>query len=206
MNFQDLKLKVNSDYNIAKLPTGEEIQVKKYLPVSDKIDLIDIALQKSEQNGIFNEIALDMHFELNIIYLYTDLLFTPEDREDEFELYDKLNNNNIIVSVIGAMEEGEYETLLTYCREMKDNILKYRNSAAAVMRGFIQDLPTKMREAAEVLNEFDPEKYPELMNFVTATNGGRSIFTNTKIPVNQETAPVSTAAPNLKVSSAKKDN
>ena len=111
MKYSDLKLKLNIDYNIAKVGDNE-IQVLQYLPVSDKIDLIQIALQKSLENGMYNEIKLDVYFNLYLIYMYTNLEFTDEEKANEFELYDKLNCNYVITSVISAMEESEYDSLL----------------------------------------------------------------------------------------------
>ena len=46
---------------------------------------------------------LDAYFHLNIIYLYTDIEFDEEDKEDELELYDKLEANKVILPVLGAI-------------------------------------------------------------------------------------------------------
>ena len=56
MNFQDLKLKSSVQQTELTLQNEEHIKVKSTIPVSDVIDLIQIALQKSEENGIYNEI------------------------------------------------------------------------------------------------------------------------------------------------------
>ena len=67
--FKELNLTYN---DTPKTITINDIQVKvkQYIPVEDKIDLIQTALQKSEENGIYNDIKLDIHFHLNIVYLY----------------------------------------------------------------------------------------------------------------------------------------
>lgn len=174
MLYKDLKLKLNTDYNIAKVGDNE-IQVLQYLPVSDKIDLIQIALQKSLENGIYNEIKLDVYFNLYLIYMYTNLEFTDEEKANEFELYDKLNCNNIIISVIGAMEEGEYEDLMSYLKIVKANNEKYKTSAAAVLQSFIQDLPKNAQAAADIVDNFDKEKYKNVVEFAKSANGNRPI-------------------------------
>ena len=111
MNFTDLKL--NTDLNSVSSFTinDQQINVKQFLPVEDKYDLIAITLQKAEEDGLYNELLLDVFFHLNIIYLYTDIEFNAEDREDELVLYDILEANDVIDKVIANMQEGEYEAL-----------------------------------------------------------------------------------------------
>lgn len=174
MNFSELKLTLNTDYNIAKVG-NKEIKVLQYLPIKDKIDLIQIALQKAEENGIYNEIKLDMFFELYLIYMYTDLEFSEEERANAEETYDILNCNNIILSVIGAMEEDEYDNLCEYLEIMKENNLDYRYSTAALLQSVIQDLPKNAEAAAAIVDSFDKNKYQSVVDFAKAANGGRPI-------------------------------
>ena len=210
MKFSDLKLNTAIEEKELVLSSGEKILVKSTIPVSDKIDLIQIALQKAEEDGIYNQIKLDIYFHLNLLYLYTDIDFSTEDREDEMRLYDILENNGVIVDVISAIGEEEYEGLVNYLEDIKKANLKYKNTAAAVLTRIIQDLPKNAAAAKEIIDSFDTEKYPELVNFVTAANGGRNINTNQPMaPIGQETVPVSTPAnqtPKLKVTSVSKKN
>ena len=46
MKYSDFNFKLDTDYNVAKIGNAE-VKVLKYLPIKDKIDLIQIALQKS---------------------------------------------------------------------------------------------------------------------------------------------------------------
>ena len=195
MNFKDLNLKTQYLTNTTSFTyrniAGQdcEINVKEYLPISDKNDLIQIALQKAEEDGLYNEILLDVYFHLNIVYLYTDIEFSAEDREDEMQLYDILETNGITTEVIAHMGEGEYENLRDLLIAMRDYHMKYDNSAAAVFRRFVTDLPAAAATAAEIVDNFNPEQYNAVRDFAIAANGGRDI--NTNMPVtNQEKAPI----------------
>lgn len=173
MKYQELNLK--KEIPTVKLENG--IQVKKRISTSDKIDLIQIALQKSEEDNLYNEVKLDCYFHLNIVYLYTDIEFSVEDREDEMELYDILDRNDIINQVIAAIGEDEYDDLRSKLIEMKLEFLSYRNTAAAVLTRIVQDLPKNAAAAKEIVDSFDPSKYQEVVDFATAANGGRNINT-----------------------------
>ncbi len=175
MEYKNLNLTV--DNTLIDLPINQTttIHVKKYLPISDKIDLIQIALQKAEQRGVYNEMKLTAHFYLNLIYLYTDLEFTPEEREDEYKLYDELDSNGIISAVCDAMDDDEYGELLNNLQIMKQNMVEYKGSAAALLQTVIQDLPRNAAAAAQIVENFDPEKYQAVTDFAKAANGDRPI-------------------------------
>lgn len=179
-----------------------DINVKTYLPVSDKIDLIQIAMQKAEEDGIYNQIKLDVYFHLNIVYLYTDIEFEQEDKEDEMKLYDILESNDIIDQVVAAIGEGEYGELREYLETMESDVLAYKNTAAAVLTRIIQDLPKNAAIAKDIVDSFDQEKYQSVVDFATAANGGRNIVTN--LPVDKEGDALSPAA-SQKVVELKKD-
>ena len=166
------------EYKTVKL-NSLEVKVLQYLPISDKIDIIQIALQKSEEDGIYNELLLDMYFHLHIIFCYTDLEFSEEDLSDLMALYDRLESHGFINEIMNAMDKNEYGNLVDYLEMMKKNKLKYQNTAAAVIRGIIQDLPKNAAAAKEIIDQFDPNKYPEVLNFAKAANGGRDINTQT---------------------------
>jgi len=93
-------------------------------------------------------------------------------------LYDKLECNDIFDKVIELIPEEEYRWLFDTLERMKKDALAYKNTAAAVLRGIIQDLPKNAAEAAEIMNSFDPEKYKAVADFAIAANGGRNLKTN----------------------------
>lgn len=196
--FKELNLTYN---DIPKTITINDIQVKvkQYIPVEDKIDLIQTALQKSEENGIYNDIKLDIHFHLNIVYLYTDIEFEQDDFEDEMLIYNRLAINNVFDKVIGKMDEDEYNSLYNFLQIAKKDNLEYKNSAAAVLRRMVQDLPKNAEAAREIVDSFDRTQYQDLLDFTVAANGGRNIKTNRPVEenaetVNEQTVPVSLAA------------
>jgi len=177
VSYANLKLKVNSEVRTFEYD-GQEIEVRQYLGMSDKCDLIAVALQKAEENGVYNPALLDMFFHLNIVYLYTNLSFTDKQKEDEFKIYDTLRSNGILDKVIENMNETEYNELFTYMDTLMNDILQYHNTAGAVLQTIIQDLPKNAAIAKDIVENFDKTKYQEVINFATAANGGRSVITN----------------------------
>lgn len=169
VTFSSLKLKIDNsvkefDFN------GAKIEVKQYLPIEDKNDLIQIALQKSEEDGIYNETKLEMYFNLNLIYLYTNITFTEKQKEDEAKLYDLLESNGLVTNIIQNIDSKEYESLLDYLDKIKYAILKYKTTAAALLQSVIRDLPANAQAAADIIENFNPENFQNVMNIVQMAN------------------------------------
>ena len=187
MNFQDLNLQNNNEISTFTFRdisgVNHEVQVKHAIPITEVHDLIQVALQKSKEDDIFNEVYLDVFFHLNIVYEYTNIQFSDEDREDEFKLYDLLEENDIFYKVIETMPEGAYQNLKGLLVAEMNRQLAYKNTAAAVIRSLIQDLPRQAQAAAKIVESFDPEKYQNVKDFALAANGGRDFRTQT-VPFN----------------------
>lgn len=177
MNFKDFDLTINNDTVVIegfKTP----FTVLKYLNIEDKNALIQLAIQNSEENGIINPLKLDMYFGLYLVYMYTDIEFTDEDKADELALYNTLYSNGIIDAMICAMrqmDKSEYDYLYNKMHEVVCNKMKYNNTLASVLNGFIDRLPVNAEQAMEIINKFNPEDFQQVLQFAQVANGGRPI-------------------------------
>lgn len=171
VSYAGLKLKINTEVNTFQFGENKTIiEVLKYLPVEDKNDLVHIALQQAEENGIYNDILLDMYFNLYIVYFYTNINFTDKQKEDPAKLYDQMQSNGLITQVIAAMDEDEYANLLTYLEVIKDEMLTYKNTAGAVLQTIVQDLPKNAAAAAEIVNGWTPEQFDQVKRLAQMAN------------------------------------
>ena len=177
VSYANLKLKTNTDVNTFEF-LGQTIEVLKYLPIEDKYDLVMVSLQKAEEDGIYNPVLLDLYFHLYLVYMYTNVSFTERQKDNEPHLYDTLMSNGFMSQFLNTMEVEEYEELISYMDEIMENTLRYKNTAGAVIQSIIQDLPANAQAAADIVNSFAPEKYQAVVDFATAANGGRNIYTN----------------------------
>jgi hypothetical protein len=175
--YASLKLKTNTEVKTFDF-NGTEIEVFQYLPIEDKIDLVMITLQKAEMDGVYNPAAMDWFFHLHLIYMYSNLSFTDKQKENEARLFDTLSSNGFVDKFLLAMNEREYKDLCSWIEATVEMVLKYKNTAGAVIQSIIQDLPKNAEVAADIVKNFDPAKYQEVINFAAAANGGRNISTN----------------------------
>lgn len=177
ISYANMKLKTNTLVNTFNF-CGQTIEVLKYLPARDKYDLLMITLQQSQQGNIYNEFKLNLYFELNLVYMYTNISFTDKQREDEFKLYDTLKSNGFFELFYSAIEPSEYEDLFKQMIELKTALEKNNISIANTINNLIENLPANAEAVANILNNFDPSQFKDVIDFARYANGGRDINTN----------------------------
>jgi hypothetical protein len=79
------KIKPSIDNEIVKKifinADGEsvEYEVKHYLPIKEKIDLISNVINQSvDDNGFYNPIRVKLYMTLEVVYAYTNISFTAK--------------------------------------------------------------------------------------------------------------------------------
>lgn len=160
INFKDMGLEPIKDYETITV-NNNEITVISYLPENEKYDLIMITLQKSYENGIYNPVLLNRYLLLNIIYSYTGIVFTDEDRADEAELFDILYTNGIIDNVLEVIGPDELESLTQLLYATKEEMIKYNLSIGGFLTGTIDIIKEKLENGMEMLKKIKPAELEE---------------------------------------------
>lgn len=162
VSFTSLKLKTKDDIKTIKI--GEkEVEVKQYLPAADKNAILEITMQNADEGTIMNTFALDALFHLYIVFKYTNLSFTDNQKEDLLKLYDILESNGIIDMVVSAIPEIEYNTLRDNLEDMTKAYSKYRNSAKALVEQFQMFAPNTAADISDKIQNFDIEKMKNVL-------------------------------------------
>lgn len=174
VSYANLKLKTDTSVKTFKFK-DTEVEILNYLPLEDKISLIDIVLQNCKQNGVYSAIRVDAMFHLYLVFMYTNLSFTEKQREDEMKIYDTLKSNGFIEEMLKNMNEDEYKDLIECLNDQIETELKYTTTAASVINKLVDDLPRNAEAAMKIVDNFDPDKFAAVKQFAEAANGGRPV-------------------------------
>ena len=169
MLFKDMIVTLQNELKTVQIGDNIQFNVKQYLPAEDKNALLEIAMQTADQGTILNTFALDAIFHTYLVFKYTDIEFSEEDREDLFTLYDLLEENGIINAVVAAIPVEEYNSLRTYLEEMVDSYLTYRNSAHALVEQFSMFAPQVAQNLSEISKNIDIEKLQQVVKLADVT-------------------------------------
>ena len=126
VTYASLKLKPNTEVKTVKFGDAE-IEVKQYLSIEDKYDIIMSTVKNAkDENGLYNDIKVDLFFHLFLVYKYTGITFTEKQKAAKsnegkvtiakaiiYMLFPVVMFLHDAVSVVKNL--SSYERFLNYC-------------------------------------------------------------------------------------------
>ena len=168
IGFTKLGLKPNN--KIVNIEFNEQIiEVKQYLPVEEKLELITNVLELShDSNNFSNPIKVQVYTALEMIDKYTNISFTEKQKENPTKLYDLLNGNGILEKIIDAVHQIEYDELIHGMYDTINAVYSYQNSVLGILDTISQDYSNLNLDATEIQKKLaDPENMALLKNIMT---------------------------------------
>lgn len=136
------KLGLKKNTNLINLEwNGQIIEIKEYLPIQEKLDLIGkIVNQSLDDHNFVNPARLQIFATLEIMYTYTNINFTDKQKEDFLGLYDLLISNKLWDKVKEKLEgTGEFNIIMNTAEAVVSEVYKYKDSALGILQAISQD-------------------------------------------------------------------
>ena len=121
--------------------SNQKIIVEQYLPLSQKLDLIQtvIELSGSGEEGFFNIVKLKTFYTIEMLKAYTNISFTEKQQEDPAKLYDAIVMNGVWEGIIESIPQEERDevwgNILTLARE----VTEFNHSALGILKTIRND-------------------------------------------------------------------
>ena len=171
--FSKLDVKINGSDCITTYynSKNEEVQyeVKQYLPIKDKMDLVSRVINQSvDDNGFYNPMRVKLYMVLEFVYAYTILSFTAKHKEDPFKLYDLLVSTGIFHNIVSHICENDRKEIQDSVWTTIKNIYDYQNSAMGILDTISTDYSNLNLDATEIQKKLaDPENLDLLRNVMS---------------------------------------
>ena len=156
MTFKGLKLREPEvKENKIKLNSGVELNVRTYLPIDAKADLISwvINMALDERTGAISPVRFEVCFSVAVVQRYCGVEI-PED-ESLSTVYDLLETNEVISQVMGAIPENEIDFLKELAMDTAADVERYSTSFAGVISSMNTDtteLTTQLQKILDNIN------------------------------------------------------
>lgn len=166
--FAKLKLARNNSVKVVTF-NGIEIEVKQYLPINEKLQLISNVINAAaDENNFSNPIKEDLFGTLEIIYAYTNLGFTEKQKEDPIKLYDDMISSGFADAIIKEIPSEEYNTIVNGINECTKAIYTYRNSLLGILEATVADYGNLELDANDLQSKMaDPNNMTLLKDVLT---------------------------------------
>ena len=159
-----LGLTKNTDIEVVEW-NEQKIEVKQYLPIEEKLNLITRIINLSvDDNGYYNPAKVYIYTILEILYAYTNINFTEKQKEDVAKTYDLVAGSGLSAKIFGALNPYEYQQLQGWIHELIDSIYEYRNSAYGILDTVKTDYADVDLDAQKIIETLD--KNPEDLAFL----------------------------------------
>lgn len=147
----------------------QAIEVKQYLPVNEKLELISEVINLSaDDNNFANPMKVSVYATLTIIEHYTNITFTEKQKEDPCKLYDLFVGNGLSSLIMAAIPAAELAELLTGIEDSIEAVYKYRNSIMGVLEAVQADYNGMNLDAQNIHTAIaDPNNLALLKNVMT---------------------------------------
>lgn len=170
VSFTKLGLKLNQDIKTIEW-NGQNIEIKQYLPINDKLQIITNILNNAEDDSKFaNPVKVLVFLHLEMLYNYTNINFTDKQKEDPSKLFDICASGGLIDTIIDAIPVEEYDFLVDSTNKIVKAIYKYHNSVLGVLEAVFNDYNETNLNISELASKLtDPEALNMLKEILPLT-------------------------------------
>ncbi len=167
------KLNLNKNTEVSTFEWGDQIiEIKDYLPMGDKLNLIsDIINDSIDSNGYYNPARVYFHTILKMIMAYTNISFTEKQKEDPKKLYDLMVGSGFSAKVFSEINPGEYAQIKAWVSDTIHSIYEYKNSAAGILDVISSDYQGLELDAQAIKNELNNKEDLQFLKDVLTKMG-----------------------------------
>ena len=169
ISFNKLEPKINDSVVTIKLENGQAFDVKAYVPVNEKLDMISWVINQSADDLKFYNVGkLDIFKNIAIAQHYTNIDFTDKQLSDPANLYDLLVSSDIMSKILTAIPEDEQFWIDDVLNDTVNAIYKYQNSVMGILDAVTTDYKDLNFDVEQLQkNISNPENLSLLKDVVT---------------------------------------
>lgn len=160
------KLNKKNDVEPKTFSFGDNvIEVKQYLPVVDKLNMIKTICVNAVEvdTKFFNPLVIEVEIALNILYNYTNISFTEKQKEDIFKLYDIVSQNGLLNEVYANIPEDEMNFIVDIIDETIESNERYNFSLVGVLEGLTKSYGEMDLDASKIRDKLANAEGLELL-------------------------------------------
>jgi hypothetical protein len=156
------------------------MKVKKYLPILEKIELINniVELSFKDEDGkrVYDSVLKEIAYVYYVAKYYSDVEMTKDESEETDILlsYDMLVEKGIIHDIYLEIPKSELDFIKRNIEESIYNIkeeIKNQNSFIEIIKNILVDFQSNLPMMADAIKNFSPENFEKLNELVKFSKG-----------------------------------
>ena len=154
------KLGLTKNTNVETFNWNDQvIEVKQFLPIQEKLDLIATVLNNcQDENSFINDGKLSMFTDLEIAYRYTNINFTKKQKSDPTKIYDLLAGNGFFTEMYKVLPSTEHQSVIIWLSKTVEHFYTYRNSVYGILDAITTDYKDTNLNIENILSSLEDSK------------------------------------------------
>ena len=164
------KLGLKKNTNLITLNWNDQIiEIKEYLPMEEKIGVVERIVNSSlDENNFANPARVTISTVLEVMYAYTNINFTDKQKADRLGLYDLLVGSQLWAEVRSQMVQhsGDLFEIESTVKAVIDEVYKYKNSALGILQSLNEDYKAMDLDATAIQKKLGDKENVEFLKTV----------------------------------------
>ena len=167
------KLGVKTNQEVKTITWNDQtIEVKQYLPVNNKLELISRVINLSaDENNFANPVKVDIYFAFEVVDAYTNISFTEKQIEYVCKLFDSITSSGLFTAIKDAIPVEEHDNLYYAMNGCISAVYNYKNSVMGILENITTDYDNLNLDASAIQQKLADPQNLELLKGVMAKLG-----------------------------------
>lgn len=168
MNYSDLGLDIEYKKVEVQLIGDKKLEVLTYLPIKEKTEMLQFIVNNviDPKTGCASPIRMEIYFSIAVCHWYGGIDFSNEDMAKISDVYDALELNKVIQTIIDHVPYDEINFMRDLAEETVADVARYNSSAAGIVQSMVDSSGSLDRQLNDIIQKVQSKEGLELLDMI----------------------------------------
>ena len=168
MNYSDLGLDIEIKEVEVEVAEGKKLNVLTYLPMKDKTEMLQFIVNNviDPKTGCASPIRMEIYFSIAMCHWYGRIDFSNEDMAKISDVYDALEVNKVIQTIIDYVPYDEINFMRELAEETVADVARYNSSAAGIIQSMADSSGSLDAQLSDIIKKVQSREGLEMLDMI----------------------------------------
>ena len=168
MNYSDLGLDIEYKKVEVELIGDKKLDVLTYLPIREKTEMLQFIVNNviDPKTGCASPIRTEIYFSIAVCHWYGGIDFSNEDMAKISDVYDALELNKVIQTIIDYVPYDEINFMRDLAEETVADVARYNSSAAGIIQSMADSSGSLDKQLSDIIQKVQSKEGLELLDMI----------------------------------------
>ena len=168
MNYSDLGLDIEYKKVEVELIGDKKLNVLTYLPIKEKTQMLQFIVNNviDPKTGCASPIRTEIYFSIAVCHWYGGIGFSDEDMAKISDVYDALEVNKVIQTIIDYVPYDEINFMRDLAEETVADVARYNSSAAGIIQSMADSSGSLDAQLSDIIKKVQSREGLEMLDMI----------------------------------------